>query len=243
MDLAWVACNTYFLTLLVVSRSYRTKDSIGSTQNPPRKLHFSIILRIVFMILLLGMLLYYTWVSAYTHWADSFPCPATCVIQPSAREEGGEPLTWAITSFVLIILSCTTVLIGFSATIRRIWLTRVRSLMVVSRDHRTAGPASTGTIWSCCKSAKWTTVQSIRMYVLTPIWYIFASEFEDLVEQLVWFILGILWTLSDRYWGHYEMDPDEIVAEDTWGFGQIVPLVLILIPLLQFIVTLENDTG
>lgn len=242
MDLAWIASNTHLLTLLVVSRRYRVRDSIGSTQNPARKIHFSIVLRILFMIILAGMLLYYSWVSAYIHWADILPCSATCVIQPSVREQGGEPLSWTISNFVLVIYAYTIAFIQFSATIRRTWLTRVRSHIVVSRNHRKAGPAPTGTIWRRYKAATWATVQSIRIYVLTPTWYILTSEFETVFEQAVWFALGIYWTLSDRYWGHYEMDADEIVAEDTWGFGQIVPVVLILIPLLQFIGTLEHDT-
>lgn len=243
MDLAWIASNTYLLTLLVVSHRYRAKDSIGSTQNPARKIHFSIILRILFMLMLAGMLLYHSWVSAYIHWADIFPCPATCVIQPSVRQQGGEPLSWTISNFVLVIYAYTFTFIRFSTTIRSTWLESVRSHIVVSKNHQTAGPTSTGTIWRCCKAAMWAIVQSIRIYVLTPIWYFLASEFESVAEQVVWFGLGIYWTLSDRYWGHYEMSPDEIVAEDTWGFGQIVPVVLILIPLLQFIGTFENDAG
>lgn len=243
MDLAWIASNTYILTLLVVSRQYREKDSIGSTQSPARKIHFSIILRILFMIILAAMLLYNSWVSAYIYWAANFSCPATCAIRPSIREHGGEPLSWSITNFVLVLVAYTNAFIQFSATIRRTWLTRVRSKIVVSGNSQTAAPVSNGTIWTCFKIAAWTVILNIRIYVLKPIWYLLASEFEGVIEQAVWFVLGIYWTLSDRYWGHYEMDTDEIVAEDSWGFGQFVPVVLLLIPLLQFIVTLEDEAS
>lgn len=242
MDLAWIASNTYILTLLVVSRRYRAKDSIGSTQRPARKIHFSIVLRIFFMIILAAMLLYNSWVSAYTNWAANFPCPATCAIRPSVQEHGGEPLSWSITNFVLVLLAYINAFAQFSATIRKTWLTRVRSKKVVSGNAQSAAPTSTGTIWSCFKIAAWTVVINIRKYVLKPIWFFLASEFHGVIEQAVWFVLGIYWTLSDRYWGHYEMDTDEIVAEDSWGFGKFVPVVLLLIPLPQFIVTLENET-
>lgn len=243
MDLAWMASNTYILTLLVVSRRYREEDPIGSTQNPARKIHFSTVLRIVFMVILAAMLLYNSWVSAYTYWFENFPCPATCVIRPLVREHGGEPLSWSIANFVLVIYAFTNAFIQFSGTIRRTWFARVRSHIVVSRNRQRASPASTGTIWGCFKSSARETVLNIRIYVLKPIWYLLASEFESLIEQLVWFGLGVYWTLSDRYWGHYEMVTEEIVAEDSWGFGQFVPVVLLLIPLLQFIAALENDTS
>jgi hypothetical protein len=70
--------------------------------------------------------------------------------------------------------------------------------------------------------------------LLLLCWYFFASETVAVLEISVWFSLGLWWLVSDRKNGHSAMDPSEKGAENVLGFGQLVPIFLLLIPILQF---------
>lgn len=66
------------------------------------------------------------------------------------------------------------------------------------------------------------------------IWYLLASEIFEVGERIAWVGLGIKWVVDDRERGH-GMLHDEAVTEDTIGFGQLVPILLLALPVMAFL--------
>ena len=66
------------------------------------------------------------------------------------------------------------------------------------------------------------------------IWYTLASETFGALEQIVWYSLGIFWVVDDRRIGHQLMSAEQKEEENTFGFGQLVPILLLILPLVQF---------
>ena len=68
-------------------------------------------------------------------------------------------------------------------------------------------------------------------------WYFIVSETLSFIESFVWFGLGVFWIFGDgqdRPEGHSIMADGEVKKENTiQGFGQLVPIVLLGIPLMQ----------
>ena len=50
-----------------------------------------------------------------------------------------------------------------------------------------------------------------------------------------WVGLGIKWVVDDRERGHGIMLHDEAVTEDTISFGQLVPILLLALPVMAFL--------
>jgi hypothetical protein len=67
------------------------------------------------------------------------------------------------------------------------------------------------------------------------IWYCLASETIQFLQLVVYLCLGIYWTTVDRQWGQLQMSEAEAEHEDEIGFGQLVPIFLLLLPLLQMV--------
>lgn len=193
--------------------------------------------------------LMYSWYySGYSYWNDSFSCPAACV---DDLEKGGEPMQWAIAYFVLVLRAYPLALLSMSTTVRASWLVRYRHRFI---DHRACNE-------SCGESKEGNhrdegnrssvlerVVRALRrmgrigkVYVFLPLWYLFSSETEAVLEQVAWYIIAVYWVTVDRDHGHSIMDEEQIHEENNWAFGQIVPLLLLLIPLLEFIERTEGE--
>ncbi|KAF7562640.1 hypothetical protein G7046_g1476 [Stylonectria norvegica] len=56
-------------------------------------------------------------------------------------------------------------------------------------------------------------------------------------QNIIWFALGVAFSLSDRRDGREYMTPAESHAEDKWGFGQTVPMLLLIVPLIGMLDT------
>jgi hypothetical protein len=67
------------------------------------------------------------------------------------------------------------------------------------------------------------------------VWYFLASETIDVILYTAWFWLGVGSILDDRRNGHRIMSEDDIKDEDSLGFGQLVPILMLLVPILQIL--------
>ncbi|TLD31534.1 hypothetical protein PspLS_02520 [Pyricularia sp. CBS 133598] len=67
------------------------------------------------------------------------------------------------------------------------------------------------------------------------IWYMIASELWHIVELLCWFGFGIFWLVQDRGFGHDEMEHAQEEKEQEVGFGQLIPLILLVLPFMQLV--------
>ena len=86
-------------------------------------------------------------------------------------------------------------------------------------------------------------IQNIRKALeslLSSITVLASSLFMVVIQTVVWLALSIYWLFNDRKNGHAVMSSDEIFEENQWGFGQLVPMFLIV---LAFISLLETWSG
>jgi len=229
-DLAWFSANTHLLSLLVVAHSNssvksavddRTQDSTPTKKEP----RLPLLIRVFLMLVLAALLLYCSWITGYANWEEDWNCPTSCVL---GFQKGGNQFRWTIVNFVLILYAYPLAIFLLWRKLRVIWIKKYRPKLF--------DPPSGGTTESGTNSLPGLIISAFQKYIFIPVWYILASEFWGVMEQLAWFILGVYWTMSDRIYGHDPslMVPEESAAEDSWGFGQIVPLLLLILPLLQF---------
>lgn len=68
------------------------------------------------------------------------------------------------------------------------------------------------------------------------VWTLLSSEMFSFVEVTIWFGLGIVSLLQDRASGHSlaQDSDDPTLGENEWGFGQLVPWLLLFLPVMQF---------
>lgn len=219
-DLAWFSSNTHILSLLVI-RSFEESVKTPKDQRIDRESKFWILLpnriRVFLMIVLAGFLLFMSIVSGYRYWYDDLRCSANCVLSHQTR--GGLPLRWMSVNIFYIAWSYPPQIFLLIREFRVYWI-----------QH-----------WSTRQSMKEVVPRSLQdlvrrgpKFLLLLCWYFFASETVAVLEISVWFSLGLWWLVSDRKNGHSAMDPSETDAENAWGFGQLVPIFLLLIPILQF---------
>jgi hypothetical protein len=212
-DLAWFSSNAHLLALLVLrSRGISAKERPRGRRSWAVRL--PVALRVGLMLVLAGLLLYATWVTGFECWYYELSCPAKCTTK---YPKCGEPRTWMIVNFVLILYSYPLHMIGLSVTARRLWL-----------RHRDRFLGQPGAGHLCAIRD----LVSLAQAVVFWAWNVLASELFATIELIAWFIMGCYWVFQDRQLGHDEMTGEEASAEDKLGFGQLVPIVLLLLPLL-----------
>jgi len=240
-DLVWFSSNTHLTALLVTS--YFSVESFKedapariiptSTQlilEPRKKFVARLprVARVVLMVFLACLLVYATLITGYVYWPETFNCPVSCTI---GLPRGGEPQRWMIANIVLIFYAYPKSIFSLWHGGRRVWFEQWRSTIV---DNRHLGQSEPPRHW-VIKSAR-------RIYHC--LWYYFASDTGDVLEQIAWHIVGYVSLFYDRQNGHSTMRyfdmADEIAMENSWGFGQLVPIVLLLLPALQL---LESIAG
>ncbi|EGZ78568.1 hypothetical protein NEUTE2DRAFT_37257, partial [Neurospora tetrasperma FGSC 2509] len=76
--------------------------------------------------------------------------------------------------------------------------------------------------------------------VLSRLWLLKNSKSCQLLENTVWFCLNFYWAVECRRLGQREMDEEEYEAEQAMGFGQIVPVFLLILFVLQVFDSLKG---
>ncbi len=76
--------------------------------------------------------------------------------------------------------------------------------------------------------------------VIYLVWAFVSSETVGVIEVIIWFGLGIKWAMEDGDVGHGVMDAQQRKIEDSWGFGQLVPLIFLFLPFMQFTESYAN---
>lgn len=173
------------------------------------------------MVIMAVLLIYTNLFVAYEDWFDNYNCPVNCV--PS-KPIGGEPKKWLIVNLVFILSSYPIAIIGLFAFTRGKWMTRRESIedwddknknlfkgLIIHKPYR------------------------FTRRVLLCLWHFAASEIFEVLFQIAWFGLGIRWVVEDRKRGHDIMSDGEKDIEDTLGFGQLVPILLLALPVMSFL--------
>ncbi|EAA34537.2 hypothetical protein GE21DRAFT_129 [Neurospora crassa] len=78
--------------------------------------------------------------------------------------------------------------------------------------------------------------------VLSRLWLLKNSKFCQLLENTVWFCLNCYWAVECRRLGQREMEAEEYEAEQAMGFGQIVPVFLLILFVLQVFDSLKGNS-
>ena len=86
-----------------------------------------------------------------------------------------------------------------------------------------------------------------RIFALTLRYFLF-SELIAVLEMLAWFIANCVFALQNRaaagwVFGSSQQGKQERAKEDEVGFGQIVPLLLLMLPLMTFVGTWHGRFG
>ncbi|PVH84507.1 hypothetical protein DL98DRAFT_611259, partial [Cadophora sp. DSE1049] len=230
-NLAWFSSNTQLLSLVVLrgwlseERKVAKRDRQFNTRPKSRSrsilIEFRSVWRAVLMVIMAVLLIYTNTFVAYEEWYDHYNCPVNCV--PS-KPIGGEPKRWLIVNLVLIFYSYPVALIGLFGLTRSAWMKVRRD--VQAWDKNDDNPARGLVGFQIYKALR---------AVLLGVWYFLASEIFEVGFQIAWFGLGIKWVIDDRKRGHDIMSNDEAATEDTIGFGQLVPILLLALPVMSFL--------
>ena len=235
-DLAWLSSNTHLASLLVVRayRNSRKPEDQREDQNPntiitgnrfggflPRTI------RIILMAVQAMLLLYCSYRLGYIGIYVQFRCPIACT---DPKISGGVPRDWKIVNFVFILYSYPLQILQSFETPSEYWNQRLRPKIVDSKSLPSTSTQQKGN-WK----------SKARRLVWPGLWYFLASEAVEIAQLIVWFVLGIYWVTGDRVAGQQVMEPGEIETENRLGFGQLVPLVLLILPLIQFLDSYEGN--
>jgi hypothetical protein len=244
-DLAWFSSNTHILSLLVVrSFSDSAKPQARKTDGSSTKfvvwlmIQLPSFIRAALMLVLAVLLFYASWVAGYQHWYDDLRCPANCILNSSIWRQSGLPKRWMAVNFFYILWSYPIALLMLIRDFRLWWMDHIRTKLI---DKQSLGSRKTENI------PDFRSIHDIYQkglkHVFLFVWYFFSSELITVLESCVWFSLGCWWLRTDRANGHNAMDPDERTVENAWEFGQLVPIMLLLLPVLQFFESFASEYG
>lgn len=237
IDLVWLASNSHSLSLLVV-RSYDDSVKPGRANSTATRRYkrdssqLAMWIRVAFMAGTAGLLLYCCTVSGYEFWNDEFACPALCTLDGEGRR-GGIPLMWMGVNYFFVLYEYPLGIFLLIRPWREWWIANIRRHL--DRNDKEPGmdllSRGVAGIVGAGRMQKW------LRETLRWAWYALASETSGFIESMAWFGLGVFWIWGDeqdRPGGHSIMDDGERKKEDAiQGFGQLVPIVLLGIPLMQ----------
>jgi hypothetical protein len=217
MDMAWLSSNVNLICLCVM-RSFLDSTHLSNAISYSRS-HSPVprFLRIVAMLVLAALLLHCSSISGYELWDDHVNCPALCITR---GKRGGYPHRQMIVTFIFVIQSYTFQIARVTPAIRR-FFSKALKPRFQSLDQKMTGRLENSTF-------RLLLYAGVRRAAVV-LWYFFTSDFEFMLEMLAWFVLGLYWTFTDRKEGHNHMEHDEIWKENHIGFGQLVPLLLIVL--------------
>lgn len=229
-DLAFFSSNAHLLSLLALWNYWgserKTSRLIGGNRRFP--VPFVTKWRFFAMLVFLGLLIAATWHTAYGLWDEWASCPARCI--PKGRSNmGGEPLGWAVASTYFMVVQYTSYAMAIGERI----LGRAKTL----RNHtHKFDDAMTKRLKA--SPAALLMYKAVRGLAVLWRWFNF-SEFIELLEMMAWFLANCYWVSQNRaaaedVFGHSAQGRKERAREGEWGFGQIVPVLLLMLPVMVF---------
>jgi hypothetical protein len=137
------------------------------------------------------------------------------------------PRTWEVSNFAVIFYLYPPLIFQIFPVAREFWLEQIRDKLTHwDRDWLT--PLMEKNVFTYA-------IHYGGYGLFACVWYFLASEAIRVAQLICWFAMGVYWLMIDRRAGREQMSEDEIRKEDAMGFGQLVSLLLLLIPLLTLI--------
>jgi hypothetical protein len=148
---------------------------------------------------------------------DGFGCPVECIMKDLYKNIGGEPRNWTVANILLLCWGYGIALTPLFKPTREGWRSVKQYIRAWYKEHAPESDIPR------------------RLYHLVgtgvSILYDFVrSIFLHTLFSFAWFLFLISGLLGDREDGQNLLGPDQF--EDKWAFGQLVPLLLIILPLL-----------
>jgi hypothetical protein len=218
-DMAWLSSNTHLLCLCVMRTFLNTPShQLGVLAKSRSHSTLPRMLRITAMVALACLLLYASNVAGYAMWNSKQDCPAKCVM---LGPRGGVPLVQMIITHIFILQSYT------------VQIARVTPAIMNFLDNKVM-PALSKADRAVIGEGRSTRrmIYFIFRQPFMAFFHFFTSDTEFMLEMVGWYALGLYWTFTDRSAGHKKMHQDEIWMENHLGFGQLVPLLLLLLAIL-----------
>lgn len=231
MDLAWMSSNTHLLTLAVL-HDYSMKH------------HELRYWRLTFMICNFIMLFVANVYSGISTWYDDFAYPAQCDFDAVNRDPsqlGGVPARYAYVNAGFLVYGYVRGIVGlfpniwkpaaawykgrFLRHLDRYFDSGIRYHSKLLHLDQTLSVKTTRLLLGLALTLYELAYTVVRMgfHIIT------SSAWSTLVIQTFWFAYGNWGVWSDRAYARTYMVGDE----DKWGFGQLVPLLLIGLPVLS----------
>ena len=242
LDLAWFASGAHLLTLRYLHKRLQDRSNLRNSR--------------VVLIVLMGILLL-TYTFLFGHWAayESGPFNAQCLWDDMRRRKNvfaGEPLTIMVTNVILIFLVYTIAIIQFHEPTSDLfdrWLhAKPRQWLQKSRAGGT-GPPRSGPFRRVVQVLL-CIVENLHLLLVGSVKAILVSMSFAFVMSFFWFAWGVKNIFEDRQRPFREQDrfhdhdddnnnPME-GSEDKLGFGQIVPILLLISTVLVAIEAYEG---
>ncbi|KAL8801339.1 MAG: hypothetical protein Q9182_004546 [Xanthomendoza sp. 2 TL-2023] len=217
-DLAWLLSGAH-MTSLCVLHVYLLER--------PLLCH----LRVCFMLLMCVMLMVSCILEGHRDWFDSWNSHAKCLFNDLADNIGGEPATSMTVDIVLLVHN-------YSTSIFRLYfleklnsmlldkpLAQMKSTQAAIENRRRALAAGGGFkpfVAVATLTASGAVLSGVRR-CYSAIASFLGSLTVSLVLDVLWFSFGFNSIMSDRAIPRSKMDGNE----DEWGFGQVVPVLLL----------------
>jgi hypothetical protein len=229
-DLAWYSANTHVLTLFVLKEYFRATDHKA--------------LRFWRMLGMIAMALFFfagEIVTGHKYWYgqetrpenegyydfegvrymlpqfDGFGCPVECIMKDLYKNIGGEPRGWTAINIMLLCWGYGIALTPLFKPTREGWR---KVKLQIRAWYKVYTPESD--IPRKLYHAMGTGVSILYDLV--------RSIFLHTLFSFAWFFYLVAGMVGDREDGQDLLGPDQY--EDKWAFGQLVPLLLIFLPIL-----------
>jgi hypothetical protein len=229
-DLAWYSANTHVLTLFVLKEYFRATDH--------KALRFW---RMLGMIIMALFFFAAQIVTGHKYWYDQekrpaseafydfegvrymlpqfdgFGCPVECIMKDLYKNIGDEPRNWTVANIMLLCWGYGIALTPLFKPTREGWRRVKKQIRAWYKE--------------CTPEADLPRKLYQVMGTGVSILYDFIrSIFLHTLFSFAWFFYLISGLVGDREDGQDLLGPDQY--EDKWAFGQLVPLMLIALPLL-----------
>ena len=211
-DLAWLSSSTHMTAMAVISDYLREYPAARS---------WRVIVMILMAVLLLGSTLFLY----HQDWDDSLPAPAYCLFQTIVGNiKGSASATLMTWWYILLVYGYASSIIplfpSFHLVVRKGWDRFIKRPVKAAFNH-----FGEQLISNSVYVAK----------LIKLITFLTKGPFLNLYFNILWFALSVNSLYSDREAGAAQMDPGGSSGQSGWGFGQMVPLFLIFLPILTVV--------
>ena len=150
------------------------------------------------------MLFCTTTIQSHRNWWDSINCPVRDFVYN--LNPGGIPMRWMLANYFMLLWSYGAAIIPLFQWTKNTFKV-IQGLVVL-----------------------------MTPYVIMPVGihlakFLDSMEF-DLLLSGAWFGVGVWALKDDRRWGKEYFNNCSDASEDAWSFGQILPIILLLVPMM-----------